>query len=332
MQGLLGYIIRRLLWAPVILFIVTFLTFAITRLGPGDIVDVLAGPRSDEATKERIREERGLDKPIYEQYGIYMKGVLTEGDFGESVTIYRGVDVWEIIWPKMLVSVQPGMVALIISFSAGTAVGIFAAVRQGTWTDPFAISTFLFFQSIPVLVMLPFLILVFIVKLGWLPAIGWGGPEVDVGLQAISLGILSKHIIIPAIALSLPGIAGVARLVRATTLSVLGEEYVRAARAKGLAEHTIMGRHVLRNSLLPLVTVVGLSLVTLLEGAFFTESILGIPGIGLVAVQAAQSRDYDVVLALVWILAFAFIVANIVIDIVYTFIDPRIRYEAGRSG
>ncbi len=331
MQGLLGYTIRRLLWAPFVLFIVSFLAFSITRFGPGDYVDVLAGARRDEETIERIRHDRGLDKPFYQQYGIYMKNLLTEGDFGESTTIYRGQDVWEIIWPRILVSMQPGAVALVIAFSVGITVGIFAALRQGTWMDPVSISSFLLFQSIPVLVSLPFLVLIFVVKLGWLPAVGWGGPEVDVGPQEISLGIFSRHIILPAIALSLPGIAGIARLVRATTLQVLGEDYVRTARAKGLPEFTVVSRHVARNALLPIVTIVGLSLITLLEGAFFTELILGIPGIGRLGVVAAQSRDYDVILALVLILAAAFVVANIITDIAYTFIDPRIRYERQQS-
>ncbi|MCH8963273.1 MAG: ABC transporter permease [Bacteroidetes bacterium] len=231
MQGLLAYTIRRVLWMPVILFVVSFLTFTITRFGPGDPVTILAGQHRDPETIERIQRERGLDKPFYEQYGIYMKNIITKGDFGESVTINRGADVWDLIWPKMLVSVQPGFVALVIAFSVGTAVGIFAALRQGTWIDPFAIGSFLFFQSIPVLVTLPFLVLIFVVRLGWLPAVGWGGPEVDVGEQTISLGIFSKHIILPVIALSLPAVAGVARLVRATTLQVLGEDYVRTARA-----------------------------------------------------------------------------------------------------
>jgi len=331
MQGLLAYTLRRLLWAPVILLIVSFFAFTITRFGPGDPVTILAGQHRDEETFARIRKERGLDKPFYEQYYIYMKNLITEGDFGESVTIYRGVDVWDIIWPRILVSMQPGIVALVVAFSVGTTVGIYAALRQGTWLDPLSISSFLFFQSIPVLVSLPFLMLIFIVKLHWLPAIGWGGPEIDVGPQEISLGIFSKHIILPALVLSLPGIAGIARLVRATTLSVLGEDYVRTARAKGLREYTVVSRHVARNALLPLVTIVGLSLITLLEGAFFTETILGIPGIGRLGFQAAQSRDYDVILALVLILAAAFVLANLIIDIAYTFIDPRIRYEEQRT-
>ncbi len=334
MQGLLAFTVRRLLWMPVILFIVSFFAFMITRFGPGDPVSILAGQHRDPAAFERVRAERGLDKPFYEQYAIYMKNVLTEGDFGESVTIYQGRDVLEIIWPRMMVSMQPGLVALIIAFSVGTFVGIFAALRPGTWMDPLSISSFLLFQSVPVLVFLPVLVLVFVVQLGWLPATGWpDGPRVDVGPgDDVALGILSKHIILPAIALSLPGIAGVARLVRATTLNVLGEDYVRTARAKGLPELTVVGRHVTRNSLLPLVTIIGLSLATLLEGAFFTELILGIPGIGQLGFQAATSRDYDVILALVLILATAFVAANILIDIAYTFIDPRIRYEQAKGG
>ncbi len=327
MQGLLGYTIRRLMWVPVILLAVSFLAFTITRFGPGDYVDVLAGPRVDEEAKERLREETGLNDPFYEQYINYMRGVLTEGDFGESFTIYRGVDVWDIIWPRMLVSLQVGLIALILTFAVGIPLGFFAAARQGTALDPMAISSFLFFQSIPVLVTLPLLVLLFVSKLEWLPATGWGGPRVDVGSdQSVALGIFTVHIILPTIVLSLPGMAGVARLVRATTLSVLGEDYVRTARAKGLPEIDVVGRHVSRNALLPLVTVIGLSFITLLEGAFFVETILGIPGIGDLSFQAATSRDYNVILALVLILAFVFVLANIVVDLVYTLVDPRIRY------
>ena len=331
MQGLLGYIIRRLLWLPVVLIVVSFFTFTIARFGPGDPVTVLAGQHRDPEAFERLRKELGLDKPFYQQYYIYMSNVL-QGDLGRTVTIPpQGAAVRDVIWPKMLVSLQPGIIALFIGFTVGTAVGIFSALRQGTWMDPFVIGSFLLFQSIPVLVSVPFLVLIFVVKLGWLPAVGWGGPEVDVGPQNISLGIFSRHIILPVIALSLPGIAGVARLVRATTLQVLGEDYVRTARAKGLRERTVILQHVSRNALLPLITIIGLSMVTLLEGAFFTETILGIPGIGRLGFQAATSRDYDVILALVLIVSTTFIIANLLIDIAYTFIDPRIRYDQRQS-
>ena len=160
----------------------------------------------------------------------------------------------------------------------------------------------------------PVMLLVFVLRLHWLPTGGWEG-------------IFSKHIIIPALALSLPGIAGVARLMRATTLDVLKEDYVRTARAKGLQEFTVVSQHVARNALLPMVTVIGISLVTLLEGAFFTETLMGIPGIGRLYLDSVTSRDYDVILGLALVLATAFIVANIVIDIAYTFIDPRVRLE-----
>ncbi len=204
--------------------------------------------------------------------------------------------------------------ALLIVFAVGVPVGVFAALRQGKWTDPFSISVFLFFQSIPVVVAVPVMLLVFTLKLHWLPASGWGG-------------IFDKRIVMPALALSLPGIAGVARLTRATTLSVLREDYVTTARAKGLSEFRVISRHVVRNSLLPLITVIGISLATLVEGAFFAETLLGVPGIGQFAFNSVQSRDYNVILALTVILAVAFVVANIAIDIAYTLIDPRVRYE-----
>ena len=176
MQGLLGYTIRRLLWLPVILFVVSFLAFSITRFGPGDYVDVLAGPRVTLRRRSACARRPASTTRSTCSTAHYMKRLLTEGDFGESFTIYRGVDVWDIIWPRILVSMQPGFVALFITFSLGIPVGIFAALKQGTWLDPFSIGSFLFFQSIPVLVSLPFLVLLFVVKLGWLPGDRLGRP------------------------------------------------------------------------------------------------------------------------------------------------------------
>jgi ABC-type dipeptide/oligopeptide/nickel transport system permease component len=317
MQGLLPYVIRRLLWAPVILLAVSFIAFTITRFGPGDPLRLAAGQYSDPAILERVRHEERLDKPLLQQYGIYLEN-LAQGKLGESFT-YRGRDVAEIIFPKIWVSAQLGLVALFIIFAIGVPMGVFAALRQGTWSDPFSIGVLLLFQSVPVVVTVPIMLLIFVLKLHWLPAAGWGG-------------ILDSRIVMPALAISLPGIAGIARLTRATTLSVLREDYVRTARAKGLREFTVISRHVVRNSLLPLVTVVGISLATLVEGAFFTEYLLGIPGIGQFAVKSVEGRDYNVILALVLILTTTFIIANIVIDVAYTVIDPRVRYERQKLG
>ena len=312
MQGILPYVLRRLLWAPLILLAVSFITFMAARFGPGDPVTIAAGQYRDPEVLERVRHEKGLDKSPLDQYRIYIWNVL-HGDLGESYRI-RDRPVSEIIFPKMWISSQLGLVALIITFGIGMPVGVLAALRQGTWIDPAAISTFLFFQSVPVLVSVPVMLLVFVLKLHWFPAGGWEG-------------VFDRHIVIPALALSLPGIAGVARLMRAMTLDVLKEDYVRTARAKGLQEFTVVRRHVARNALLPMTTVIGLSLVTLLEGAFFTETLMGIPGIGSLTFESVKSRDYDIILGLALVLATAFIVANIAIDIAYTFIDPRVRYE-----
>jgi peptide/nickel transport system permease protein len=312
MQGILPYILRRLLWAPLILLAVSFIAFTITRFGPGDPISVAMGQYRDPEVLARVRHEEGLDKPLLDQYRIYLWNVL-HGNLGESLS-HRGYTVSEVIFPKMWVSAQLGLVALLITFGLGIPVGILAALKQGSWMDPAAISTFLFFRSVPVLVTVPVMLLIFVLKLHWFPAAGWGG-------------ILSKRIVIPALALSLPGIAGVARLMRATTLDALKEDYVRTARAKGLREFTVVSRHVARNALLPMVTIIGIALVTILEGAFFAEVLMGIPGIGREAFESVKSRDYDVILGLALVLATAFIVANIIIDIAYTFIDPRVRYE-----
>jgi ABC-type dipeptide/oligopeptide/nickel transport system permease component len=329
---MLAYLIQRLLWAPVIVFAATFFIFMLTRFGPGDPVEVAAGPHATQETIDRVKEERGLDDPFYEQYADYMRGLITERDFGTSYTIYRGVPVSEIIFPRMMVSMQLGLVSLAIAFPVGIVVGLYSALKQGTWVDPSAIGSFLFFQSIPALVSVPLLVLIFGTKLHLLPTNGWEGPRVDIGPgDDWALGIVTPYIIIPAIALSLPAIAGVARLTRATTLSILGEDFVRSARAKGLSEFTVVTQHVARNALLPLVTVIGLSLATLLEGAFFTETILGIPGIGQLSFEAVTSRDWDIITAIGIIGAITFIMAALLVDLVYPLIDPRVSFGENRA-
>jgi ABC-type dipeptide/oligopeptide/nickel transport system permease component len=325
MPGILPYIVRRLLWAPFVLLAVTLATFALGRFGPGDPIETLQGQYHDPVVVERIRRERGLDDPFFAQYGRYMWNAL-HGELGTSTT-YLGVAVEDIIFQKMWVTVQYNLLALIIIFAIGLPAGIWAALRQGTWQDPLTIGVLLLFRSLPVLVTIPILQYIFAVKLGWLPSGGWEEREI-LGLK---LGIFDERIIMPVLVLSLPGIAAVARLMRAQTLEVLNEDFVRTARAKGLKEFVVVSRHVARNALLPMTTIVGFALVGLLGGSLFVESLFGIPGIGQFIWRAVGRQDYDVIMAVTIITATAFILANLVTDIAYGFIDPRVRL-GGRGG
>jgi len=331
MDGKLSYILRRLLWVVPILLVVTFATFSLARFGPGDPIRTALGQFRDDEAFQRIRAARGLDKPIYEQYYVYMEGVLTRFDLGESFR-YQGRTVNEVLFPAMWRSMQYNLVALAITMPLGIALGIFAAKRQGTWADPAAISAFLVIQSIPALISVPFVLLIFALKLGILPASGWP-QDCNVVLPMLGdsyecIGVVSKEAIVPILALSLPGIAVWGRFTRAFTLEVMKEDYVRTARAKGLSEFRVMTQHIMRNAMLPLSTIIIFSMVGLLEGSFFIETLTGIPGVGLLSFEAVQGRDYDFIMAVVMIGAVTFVFASIVVDVVYTFIDPRIRYGA----
>ena len=308
---MLSYILRRLLWTPVLLIAVSFFTFALGHYGPGDPVQVLMGQHSNPEVVARIRHERGLDRPFFEQYLRYVWKAL-HGDFGESYK-FQGQSVGELIPRKVLVSAQLGLAALAFSIVVGIPLGLLAAVKQGTWLDTAIVSATLLGVSSPVFVTAPALLFLLAYKLHLLPSYGWGG-------------FFDARIIMPTLVLGIPPVAGLTRLMRASTLDVIGQDYVRTARAKGLWERTVLSRHVARNSILPVFTVIGLSLATLVEGAFITETFFGIPGIGRLTVDSLFARDYPVIMALTLLVAVAYIIANLVVDIGYTFLDPRIRY------
>ena len=268
-----GYVIRRLLWLPFILLIVSFLTFCIARFGPGDPVSVAAGQIRDEAILQQIREDRGLDGSIFEQYLRWGYGAI-RADFGESLQ-QRGFTVSEVIFPRMWVSAQLGFIALILVFGLGILFGLISAWANGRWIDPFIISILLFLQAIPILVVIPPLLWLFAVQLDLLPVGGWDGL-IDIWWikGIIAIPIPDPHLYIPLGAFSLPGIAGVARLMRISALEVQNEDYIRTARSKGLSESDITIKHVLPNSLLPIVTVFGFALASIIECAFFVETLL----------------------------------------------------------
>jgi ABC-type dipeptide/oligopeptide/nickel transport system permease component len=324
-----AYVIRRLVWLPVILLIVSFFTFALARFGPGDPISVAAGQIRDPEILAQIREDRGLDGSFIEQYGRWLRAAV-QGDFGESFQ-QRGFSVSEIIFPRMWVSAQLGLISLILVFGLGIPLGLLAARASGTWIDPLIISTLLFLQAIPILVIIPPLLWLFAVQFDLLPVGGWDGIfEIWWIGGIIAIPIPDPHLYIPLVAFSLPGFAGVARLMRITALEVQTEDYIRTARAKGLPESQISLKHVLPNSLLPIVTVVGFALSSIIEGAFFVETLLGIPGIGRFIFEAVGSRDYDVILATTVVFSGVFVVMNLLVEITYGLIDPRVRVGASR--
>ena len=306
------YIVKRLLWLPVLLLAASLMTFTLGRFGPGDPVRVILGNRYDEQIAERIRAQLGLDRPFFVQYGDYIWNFV-QGDFGESYR-YRGQPVRELIIRKMWVSAQLAMAAMAISLGFGLPIGFFIAHRQGRWEDPAAVTIALVLMSIPVMVSVPALLWTFCLKLGWVPCSGWGG-------------VLDPRIVVPALTMGIPGIAGLTRLMRASTLDTLGQDFIRTAHSKGLGQMVVNGRHVFRNSLIPIVTILAFSLAGLISGAFITETIMGIPGIGRFAVESVFNRDYPVIMAITLIGSGAFVLANLLADVTYAIIDPRIRYQ-----
>ena len=306
------YITRRLLWLPVLLLMVSAVTFTLGTYGPGDPVRVMLGTKYDEATAERLRSSLGLDRPVIVQYADYVSGAI-RGDFGESLR-YRGRSVGSLLVSKMWVSFQVNLAAMFVSLSIGLPLGFWIAHKQGTWLDPAAVASTLVLMSIPIMVSIPIVLWGLCLKLSLVPCSGWGG-------------FFDLRIIVPAITMGIPGVAGLARLMRASTLDVFGQDFIRTAKAKGLSERYIDIRHVLRNAIIPVITILSFSLAGMLTTGFITERLLGIPGVGDFAIQAIFNRDYPVIMAFTLILSTAFVLANLLADIAYSLIDPRIRFS-----
>ncbi len=304
------YITRRLLWLPILLLMVSAVTFVLGTYGPGDPVRVMLGTKYDEETADRLRSSLGLDRPVIVQYVDYVSGAV-RGDFGESLR-YRGRSVGSLLASKMWVSFQVNLAAMLVSLLVGLPLGFWIAHRQGTWMDPAAVSFTLILMSIPIMVSIPIVLWGLCLKLSLVPCSGWGG-------------FFDLRIVVPAITMGVPGVAGLARLMRASTLDVFGQDFVRTAKAKGLSESRIDVRHVLRNAIIPIVTILSFSLAGMLTTGFITERLLGIPGVGDFVIQSIFNRDYPVIMAFTIILSTAFVIANLLADIAYSIIDPRIR-------
>lgn len=314
MTGVVPFIIRRLLAAIPVIVAVSAATFFIMRYAPGDPVTSRVGPRANPEQIERVKTNLGLNDPKPIQYVRYM-GRLLRGDLGES---YRrpGYDIAEILFPKAWVSLRLNLLPFILVYAIGIPIGIYLALRRGTWQDPTITTALLLLAAVPLFTMIPILQWLFALKLGWLPVGGWDG-------------LFSKRIIMPTIVMTLPALAGIARLTRISMIQVMSEDFIRTARAKGLSELTVVNRHTLRNALLPLTNGIVLGLIFLFTGTFFVELLFGIPGLGREAYDSIGSRDYDMLMALTMISVIGFVLANLILDILYTIIDPRIRTTGG---
>jgi peptide/nickel transport system permease protein len=310
-SGALPFIVRRIIAAIPVLLFVSAGTFALGRYAPGDPITVRAGPRANPEQIARVKQSLGLNDPIPVQYARYMSRFV-RGDLGTS---YRrqGLAVSEIIFPKMWVSLRLNILPFILTYLIGVPLGIYAALKRGHWQDPAITSVLIFLAAVPTVVWIPPLLYLLVLKLGWIPTVAWNG-------------LFSPSIILPTFVLTIGSFTGVARVVRISMIQVMGEDFIRTARAKGLREATVVTRHILRNSLLVLSNGIVASLFALYAGSLFVELGFGIPGIGRETFESISGRDYDLFMALTMIGAISFILTNLVLDIVYTIIDPRIRY------
>jgi peptide/nickel transport system permease protein len=311
-----GYVLRRILQTIPVLFGVSLLAFAIMHVVPGDPVRLIAGPDAPESVVQRIRVELGLERPLHQQYASFLARAL-RGDLGRSLRS-RSPVVDEIL-ARFPATLELTTVSMLIAVTLGVPLGLIAAVRRSTWVDYLAMAASLSTLSMPVFWLAIVAIWLFSLQLGWLPVSGRGGP--------VWQWDGFRHIVLPAVTLATTSLAITSRLTRAGMLEVLGREYVTTARAKGLAPLAVVGKHALKNALIPVVTVVGLQYGFLLGGAVVTETIFAWPGVGRLAMTAILQRDYPVVQGCVLLVAVLFVLVNLLVDLLYGWLDPRIRYE-----
>lgn len=303
-----GYVLRRLLVAVPTLFVIITLSFFLIRIAPGGPFDLI--PDLDPAAAENLRKAYDLDKPLLEQYGNYLWR-LANGDLGPSLA-YRDRTVAELIAEGLPVSAQLGLTAIFAGLFAGMLCGIVAALRKNSAADFTIMAIAMAGVGIPTFVTAPLLTLFFGLYLGWLPLSGWNNGQF-------------AHIILPVVALALPTLAGIARITRGSMLESLSADYVRTARAKGLPEWKVISRHVLRPACMPVVSYLGPAIAGAMTGSVVIETIFGLPGIGRAFVEGALNRDYSLILGIVIIYATLIILLNLLADIVYGYLDPRVR-------
>jgi oligopeptide transport system permease protein len=304
----INYLARRILWIIPVLFAVSIITFFLMHAVPGGPWD--AEKRLPPSVQARLNAQYGLDKPLYEQYIQWAGGFVT-GDLGPS---YRSRDrrVNDIIADGIGVTFQLGIMAFALAVAVGIPLGIFAALGHNRWPDYLSTSISIIGIATPSFVLAILLIVIFSITLGWFPTGGWKGPQ---------------YWVLPTVALAGFPIAVIARYTRASMLEVTRKDYIRTAQSKGIGGRAVVSRHMIRNALIPVVTILGPTLAFLVTGSFIIETIFSVPGIGRFYVSAISQRDYSLLMAMTILYAFTVAFLNVVVDVLYAYIDPRIRYS-----
>jgi len=334
---MLLYALRRLLLVVPLLLAVSLLVFALVSAFPGDPCLIKLGQHAPTPAVERCHLELGLDKPWLERYGDFLAGALRL-DFGRD--FFTSEDVGAVMATKLHATIELAFAALLLAWLLGTWLGTRSALKPGGWSDFLGQVLALGGTSIPVFWLGMLMIVLFGVKLEWLPFTGWTAGEIGPGVsystgflffeslfrgEWAAAGSALKHLVLPAVALATIPLAVITRMTRSAMLEELGKDYVTTARAKGLPERLVVGRHVRRNVLIPVVTITGLQLGTLLSGAVLTETVFSWPGMGTHLVQAALQRNYPVITAAMLLFTVIFVLVNLVVDVLYHLIDPRLR-------
>ncbi len=312
---MIGMIARRLIATIPVLLVVAVVIFAVLRLTPGDPATLVAGDAATPEQIEAIRRAMGLDQPVIVQFGRWV-GDMLRGDFG--ISLISGKPVSELIASRMGATVSLTIVTLVFTLLVSLPVGVLSAWYQGKALDRAVMAGSVVGFSVPVFIVAYLLILVFSIELRWLPVQGY---------KPLSAGLWEhlRHLILPAISLSTVYIALITRIVRTSVIDTLGEDYIRTARAKGVPEWSVLSRHALQNAAVPILTIIGISITMLIGGVVVTESVFNIPGLGRLVLDSVLSRDFTVIQTLIVLFSLAYILINLLIDISYTLVDPRIR-------
>ncbi len=319
-----GYILRRILLMIPVAFFLTLILFVVLRLTPGDPAQVELGEQATPETVAALHHELGLDKPIPVQYILWL-GHIVRGDLGKSLTNRQ--PVLSAIGERLPATLELGVLAFLLHLVLALVIGALAAIYRRSVIGPLTTLFASVFVSFPGFFFAILLILIFAIKLRWLPVSGYApffGSDADLSANL-------RHLILPVVALGIPSAAALARLVRSSLLETLYTDYIRTARAKGLSESLVVIRHAMRNAALPVITILGLNLGFLFSGAFIIEYIFAWPGVGRLAVNALTSRDYPIVQGVVLCAALAIMTANLLTDIAYAAADPRISFTARRG-